>query len=341
MKMNKQLLAEMIQRNYVKVQKHPSHDLFIYNYTAAAQYDRHWNDCTLSCRGLIMDGDGNVIARPFPKFFNLGEYENQLIPNEPFEVFEKMDGSLGILYWIGEEPRIATRGSFVSEQSKIATELLHSTYSDAISKLDKGLTYLFEIIYPENRIVVDYGDHKALVLIGVIDKNSGRDMPLPAIGFPVVSKYNGLNDIHQLKASETFNKEGFVIRFKSGYRLKVKFDEYQRIHRIVTNVSSISIWEYLKEGKPFDDILERVPDEFFEWVRNKKNQLIDEYHAILAQAKADFKVLNDRKETALYFQTCQYPALMFNLLDGKPVERTIWKMIRPTFEKPFAQEEEN
>ena len=338
--MNKQLLEEMIQQNYVKVQKHQSQELFIYNYTPAAQYDRYWNDCTLACRGLILNGSGNVVARPFPKFFNLGEYENQLIPNEPFEVFEKMDGSLGILYWIDDKPLIATRGSFVSNQAGVATKMLHTTYSDTISKLDKGLTYLFEIIYPENRIVVDYGDEQALVLIGVIDKTSGEDMPLPEIGFPVVKKYDGLNDIHLLKTNETFNKEGFVIRFRSGYRLKVKFDEYQRVHRIVTNVSSISIWEYLKEGKSFDDILERVPDEFFQWVKNKKKQLIEKYDAILAKAKADFKVLDSRKATALYFQTCQYPAVMFNLLDGKSVERTIWKMIRPKFEKPFAQEEE-
>ncbi|MEL6560119.1 MAG: T4 RnlA family RNA ligase [Bacteroidota bacterium] len=338
--MNKQLLEEMIQRNYVKVQKHPTHDLFIYNYTASAQYERFWNDCTLACRGLILDGSGKVIARPFPKFFNLGEIENQPIPNESFEVFEKMDGSLGILYWIGGKPFIATRGSFVSEQSVIATKMLKTFYSESIPKLEKGLTYLFEIIYPENRIVVDYGNQEALVLIGVIDNASGQEMTLPEIGFPIVPKFDGLNNIHQLKAEETFNKEGFVIKFKSGYRLKVKFDEYQRVHRIVTNVSSITIWEYLKEGKSFEDILERVPDEFFNWVRNKKKVLIGEYNTILAKAKADFKILNSRKETALYFQTCQYPAVMFNLLDGKPIEQTIWKMVRPTFEKPFAQEEE-
>ena len=218
--------------------------------------------------------------------------------------------------------------------------MLKTFYSESIPKLEKSHTYLFEIIYPENRIVVDYGKQEALVLIGVIDNASGEEMPLPEIGFPIVPKFDGMNNIHQLKAQETFNKEGFVIRFKSGFRLKVKFDEYQRIHRIVTNVSSITIWEYLKEGKSFEDILERVPDEFFNWVRNKKKVLIDEYNTILAKAKADFKELGSRKETALYFLTCQYPAVMFNLLDGKPVQQTIWKMIRPTFEKPFAQEEE-
>ncbi|MEL7147858.1 MAG: T4 RnlA family RNA ligase, partial [Bacteroidota bacterium] len=260
---NTQLLSEMIEGKYVKVQQHPTADLFIYNYTALAQYERAWNECTLQCRGLILDGAGNIVARPFSKFFNLGEYEGQRIPAEPFNVYEKMDGSLGILYWMKDQPMIATRGSFVSDQSVEATRMLQQLYSDAIPLLDRRFTYLFEIIYPENRIVVDYGQCRQLVLLAVVDHETGEEQPLSEIGFPLVKRYDGLRDIHQLKALETANKEGFVICYQSGYRLKVKFDEYQRIHRILTCVSSISIWEYLKEGKPLDEILERVPDEFY------------------------------------------------------------------------------
>jgi len=101
--MDTQLLNELILENYVRVNKHPDRDLFIYNYTAKAQYDRVWNEITLQCRGLILDASGNIIARPFPKFFNLGEMEDQVIPALPFDVFEKMDGSLGITYWQGND----------------------------------------------------------------------------------------------------------------------------------------------------------------------------------------------------------------------------------------------
>jgi RNA ligase len=96
--MNIEELNQLITDNYINVNKHPKADLYIYNYTQKAQYERLWNDWTLACRGLIMDRDYNIIARPFKKFFNLGEFENQDIPNESFEVYEKMDGSLGILY---------------------------------------------------------------------------------------------------------------------------------------------------------------------------------------------------------------------------------------------------
>lgn len=188
-------LNQLIADNYINVNKHPTADLYIYNYTAKAQYDSVWNEWTLACRGLILDGDFKIVARPFQKFFNLGEHENQVIPNESFEVFEKMDGYLGILYWLDNKPHIATRGSFASEQALVATEMLHTQYADVISLLEKSKTYLFEIIYPENRIVLDYVNERKLVLLAIVDTEIGVEIPLENIGFEMINRYDGLNDL--------------------------------------------------------------------------------------------------------------------------------------------------
>jgi len=150
----KQELIPYIEKGLISERKHPNADLWIYNYTPVVQYDRLWDAITKSCRGLIMDGAGNVIARPFSKFFNLQEHQPSEIPNEPFDVYEKMDGSLGIIYWIGNTPYIATRGSFESEQSIHATNVLHTRYAHLFNKLNRKYTYLVEILYPENRIVI-------------------------------------------------------------------------------------------------------------------------------------------------------------------------------------------
>ena len=333
---DKNLLQEMIAEKYVIVKQHPTAELFIYNYTAKAQYEQIWNNCTLQCRGLILNTDGAPVARPFRKFFNLGEIEEQHIPNEPFEVYEKMDGSLGILYWLGDEARIATRGSFISEQAHKATEMLHSTYAHTLPHLDKNRTYLFEIIYPQNRIVVDYGATEKLVLLAVIDTQTGDELPLEDIGFPLVKRYDGIADINKLQSLEEDNKEGFVVKFQAGYRLKVKFEEYVRIHRIVMQVSSVNIWEYLKTRQPLDEILERVPDEFYDWVKATKQQLLTDYQRIEQQSKQDFKTFDTRKETAMYFKTCQYPQVLFAMLDDKSYDQIIWKMLRPIYERPFV-----
>lgn len=338
---NIDLLQEMIREGYIQVQKHPEQDLFIYNYTSKAQYDRVWNEITLVCRGLILDAERNVVARPFRKFFNLGEHENQILPDEPFEVYEKMDGSLGVLYWANGEPFMATRGSFASDQAVKANAMLRTQYASALANLSADKTYLFEIIYPENRIVVNYGDVEQLVLLAIIDNATGVDLPLEDLGFPVVKMYDGIKDLQTLKTLEENNREGFVVKYKSGLRYKVKFEEYLRIHRIVTQISSIDIWEYLRAGMPFDEILDRVPDEFYQWVKAIKEELENKYRAIEIEAQAEFKVLENRKETALYFLTCKYPSVLFQMLDGKRYADAIWKQLRPAFSKPFSNDTES
>ena len=332
------LLQKMIAEKWVSVQKHPTESLYIYNYTPSTQYERYWNDITLACRGLILDENFNIIARPFPKFFNYGEIVEQEIPNENFEVYEKMDGSLGILYWVGDTPFIATRGSFTSDQSKVANELLNTKYAATLPHLEKTKTYLFEIIYPENRIVINYGAAQLLILLAVVDIETGQDSPLVDIGFPVVKRHDGLTDLAAMRLIEEDNKEGFIVKFKSGLRLKIKFAEYVRIHKIITQVSTVNIWEYLKEDKPLEEILDRVPDEFYHWVRKTCDLLRGQFQDIETAAKAEFKVFDSRKEAALYFQTCQYPAILFKMLDGRPYNHIIWQHIRPVYAKPFMNE---
>lgn len=348
--MNIQYLKQLITDGYINVQKHPKADLYIYNYSPKSQYDRVWNEWTLACRGLIMDGENQIIARPFKKFFNLEELSPELLaatrtppPGDGglFDVYEKMDGSLGILYWINNEPFIATRGSFLSDQAIIATEMLRTKYGESIPYLNQSKTYLFEIIYPENRIVLDYGDQRKLVLLAIIDTKTGEESPLELKGFEIVKKYDGLNDLQKLKELEEANKEGFVVKFNSGYRLKIKFEEYVRIHRIVTQVSSYNIWEFLKAGQDLLPILDKVPDEFYDWVKATHSKLLAQYCEIESVAKLDFQIFEDRKATALYFQTCKYPNVLYKMLDKKPYDEVIWKLIKPKYERPFANRDEN
>jgi RNA ligase len=67
-------LDELVRQGYLSAQRHPAADLLIYNYTAKAQYERYWTPETIACRGLIVTPRGAVVARPFPKFFNLGVF---------------------------------------------------------------------------------------------------------------------------------------------------------------------------------------------------------------------------------------------------------------------------
>lgn len=340
MKWDKEIWDEMLAKNYVIKNKHAEEELYIYNYSQSVQYEGVWNEVTLNCRGLIMDKNGRIIARPFSKFFNLEEIDRSQIPALPFEVYDKLDGSLGIMYFVNQKPYIATRGSFHSDQAIKATALLYTKYSHCIGKLNSEWTYLFEIIYPENRIVVDYGSEEKLVLIAVIETSTGKELSLVDIGFPLVKNYEGIHDIDRLKSMENNVDEGFVVKFQNGFRVKIKFSEYIRLHKIITQISNITIWQHLSSNDPLEEILERVPDEFYNWVKSVVRHLHIEFKKIEEICQIEYKTMETRKDTASYFLTCTHPSILFLMLDNKDYSKEIWKKIRPSFSKPFSNQKE-
>lgn len=323
-------MRDLSQTKFIKIQQHPEEDLLLFNYTPHTQYNNHWTAETLCARGLITDLEGNIVARPFPKFFNLNEYDDEL-PELPFEVYEKMDGSLGIIYFVNGEARVATRGSFESDQAKYAMNMLREMYSHV--QFNPAITYLVEIIYPENKIVVNYGDRRQLVLIGMIETASGVELPLEDIGLPVVKKYDGLStDIHSLSSLNESNKEGFVVRYSNGLRLKVKFEEYKRLHKLMTSVSERTIWKLLSNGDSMNELLENVPDELYNWVDQTVQKFQQEFKKIQDICKKEYKVLGNKKQTSAYFrEKCTYPSVLFLMLKGQKnmTNQKIWQLIKP------------
>jgi RNA ligase len=326
-------INKAISDGYINVQTHPSGKLMIYNYSQKAQFEWYWPQEVMQCRGLILDNSGNIVARPFEKFFSYDQL-NGKIPDEPFEVFEKVDGSLGILYWLDGEPFISTRGSFESEQAQVANQIFQTMKNQY--RFDKSVTYLFEIIYPENRIVVNYGGKKDLVLLAVIETETGIEIPIPLdYSMSVVKRYDGINDFGELLKIQEENKEGFVVRFKSGQRVKLKFEEYKRLHKLLTGISPKLIWECLSNGTGVEKLIERVPDEFHAWVKEIELRLKVEYAIIENKAHEDFQDTGNRKETAEYFKTKENTDLLFAILDHKNYAPMIWKKIKPKGERCF------
>ena len=356
------LLDRMIAEGFVRQQVHPTEPLTILNYADKAQYERVWNEVTSACRGLIYNHlTMEVVARPFRKFFNLGEHEDDFDPHMmgPVRFFEKMDGSLGILYRRPSdgELAIATRGSFTSEQSAWATEWFRSNWPNF--EPEPGATYLFEIIYPENRIVVDYGDDRHLVALAAIDTKTGQTIPNGHWNWPgeVVREHDYL-DIATAIATERPNREGFVLHFTdSDMRVKIKHEEYVRLHRIVTGVTARTVWEILSKGESLNEVLERVPDEFYAWVKQTEDDLRAKVATLMFEWGRDFgeclKELNSRgfqgllptspewrREFASIAKTKPNPAALFAALDGKDIEGIAWKLVKPGADRPFRTTQE-
>ena len=345
------ILNDYIEKGLVVKNDHPTLPLSIYNYSRTTQYEGKWDNITKSCRGLILDREGNVVAKSFDKFFNLEEHNPEEIPNEEFEVYEKLDGSLGILFWYQGKWILASKGSFISDQAIKGKNILNSKYN--VEPIPKGYTTLVEIIYPENRIVCSYGNDEVLVVLSMVSNASGKELDYDSLlkineetGLPVIKKYDGIQDYKTLKTLISKDREGYVVRFRNGFRIKIKGDEYVRLHRILTGFSNVDIWEYLKDKKDLNELLDKVPDEFDAWVRNTVNELNSQFEGIEKEYQWVFKVtkrvegIEDRKIFAEYAMRYKHPSILFSMLDNKNYDEIIWKLIRPQYSKPFWQKED-
>ena len=342
------ILNKYAEDGLLMKQTHPELPLTIWNYTERVQYDGIWNGITLMCRGLVTDESGNIVARPFQKFFNMEEGKHTA--TNSFEVYDKLDGSLGILFNYKGQWIICTRGSFTSDQAVEATKMLH--------KYDLGLlptryTYLFEIIYPQNKIVVDYNGFTGLVLLGAVVTETGQEPSYGSLkdisamsNIPLVRIYNGITDYTELKSMIKISEEGFVVKFDNGERMKIKGSEYIRLHKIMTNISTTVIWDHLQHGLDVLTLLADVPDEFYmkikrcitnlNWsygsISNRVGKMYD-YH--MYGKYGDKEPVTDKKKYAEWVME-QEPAfrpILFNMFDGKDYDKHIWKLVKPKFEK--------
>lgn len=338
-------LDAMLSSGMVKAQTHPDAPLTIYNYTEACAYAQEWNEVTLACRGLVVDAAGAVLARPFTKFFNHGQPGAPTIAlDEPVTVTDKADGSMGVIYPHPDGPAVATRGSFASDQAVHATALLRSRYAGWTPPA--GLTVLVEIIYPRNRIVVDYQGLDDLVLLGAVEIATGRSFgpaAVPSWPGPVVEILDYPTFGAALAAPPRAGREGLVVHVPaSDTRIKLKYEEYVRLHRIVTGLSARTVWEALVNGSTPEQIAAPLPDEFHPWVNDLSARLHDEVERRHEQVQVRFdKVIAElggpiasddregRKAFAVAVSRDPLRGFLFAMLDGKPTRPALWRDVRP------------
>lgn len=339
-------VEQAIAGGYVRRQVHPTEPLAILNYTEKAAYENVWTPVTLTCRGLIYNTKtGQVVARPFAKFFNHAQAGAAVIElDAPVHVTDKADGSLGILYPMPNRGgwAIATRGSFTSDQALHATDVFRASYARWWTPLPYQ-TVLFEIVYPENRIVVDYGDLDDLLLLGAVDTATGvvydptwvSDWPGPA-----VKAFDAPTFAAALALPPRKNAEGVVVRcLDTGGMVKLKQADYVALHRIVTGLNARVVWRHLLDGKPLDELVAPLPDEFHPWCRDVADTLhgqveeqVDEINRAYAEVLLNLPEGFARKDFAALAVPHPLKWALFLLLDGKDPRPELWRRAEP---EPF------
>jgi len=222
---------------------HPELPLVGLNYTPVAHNTLHafpagWTPALRLCRGIVFDRHGMLVAKPFDKFFNYGEHqETRNLPDEPFTATVKHDGHLGIIFEYGNTWHITTRGDFTSRSSKVGAEMLrrYAQKGDWDGKLPCGNNLLVEIIHPSTKVHLKYRGSR-FILIGAYERDTLHDLDHEELrvlgnrlGLPVTERWEGdsIADLAVLTQDlSVSNREGFVVRFRSGLRVKFKFASY-------------------------------------------------------------------------------------------------------------------
>ena len=206
------------------------------------------------CRGLIFDtATGNLISRPYHKFFNAGEREetaiNKINLYEPHVVLEKLDGSMIRPIPTKEGFRLGTKAG-VTDVAMNAEYFIADKkhYSQFIHKcFQRNITPIFEWCSRKNRIVVDYPEDQ-LILTAMRYVSDGNYVHYDAMknyasarDIPVVKAVDGLAvqniDLFVKQVREWDDGEGVVLRFDNGHMVKVKADEYVLRHKSKDQIS--------------------------------------------------------------------------------------------------------
>jgi RNA ligase len=242
-----------------------------------------------------------------------------------------------------KKPWISTRGSLQSEQSQWATLFFRKHWGKL--PIPQDWTLLFEIIYPENRIVINYGERQTLVLLAAIHTESAQEMPYSELQsfaqqfhFELVTRLPfSIPELCVWIPKLPYNQEGFVVHYpKSHLRVKFKGEAYLKLHKILNQITPKNIWKTMIEGKVSLPYLQEIPEEFRTWSLHLQENLESDYEKRKQEVQHLFQSLppfSTRAQFAEHVKTKypQFAPLLFALLDQNPkkIDFLLHKAMQP------------
>jgi RNA ligase len=303
-----------------------------------------------------------VIARGPRKFFNYGEPSGFDWPlDTPVIVSKKEDGSLGI-GWVYSPDEgdtmhwgLATRGSFTSEQAVHAMELIDAQskhdgpyelwYDSVAQYADHGISYIGEIVYPENRIVLDYGDKDEIIPLGTVNNRTGLIHWRPEFDHTGKAKAGNTSIAKVITLAEALalpipdDEEGYVLdildpEWEVIDHLKLKGDKYKELHSAIFGLTERKVYDAWVAGTE-PELIEELPDELQPWALAVAQRFDWTWNSIMLSVREAFDCVpfGERREQAQYILDTHKeiaPAL-FALLDNNIEKCHAWvdKQIKP------------
>lgn len=282
------------------------------------------------CRGIIFDShSGEVISRPYHKFFNLGERDD-LIPfwEDRHAILEKLDGSMVRPLLLNGGIRWATKMG-ITEVSMQAEEFVAKRRrsiggyeSLAHYCFTANLTPIFEWCSRQQRIVVDYPEDR-LVLTAARHNNTGAYMGYrslvcmaEAYGVEVVRTVDrrpGSDfDLWVRSIREQDEGEGVVVRFEGGHMLKIKADAYVTMHRAKDAITGERSTLRLVLEEKIDDLMPLLSREEQDRLHDYSKRVFRDLHFFADAVRANIRLMRSdgvqRRDAASLMENRDIPS---------------------------------
>lgn len=355
-------LMRYIDEGIVEKRRHKILPLSILCYSRRATYENIWDEITCKTRGLIVDDDGKIIARPFEKFFNLQTQDKPEthfanLPTGDPEGYEKLDGSLGTRWKYGNLEGVASKGSFHSDHAEWATYWYAKHCKNA--QWPEGYTPVFEMICQSvQRHVVYYEIPDQLILLALIKNDTGEELAYNELyhyGF-----LNGLKTVdifHKGKpatyaAEDRDNKEGYVLSWgrpgTTPLKVKVKHETFLKMQKIVHAATPQAILDaYIAHDYELVRTWEEsASPELGSFVKEWSGKFTAMYGRLLVEAKKVVDqaemLFDNRKDVAAYFtndENKEYSGLLFAMYDSRDPDKNTdytkpaWKLVEKQYEE--------
>lgn len=312
----------------------------IFNYRLAS-YTDFLQPGALECRGIMFEIDSSGMVRlaamPMEKFFNLNEnpMSMNLDLTQVDEILLKVDGSLMSTYLHNDTLKIKSKGSISSEQCIAAMDWLElqPLFTRVLKSLtDLNWTVNLEWCSPVHRIVIGYAKPHLKVL-NARNRTTGAYMDYQTL----CDVFSTENVIDRIQVSDpvafvasipsmTEDIEGYVIRLKSGQRVKIKTEKYLSLHHAKDSVNNPRrLFEaILDEG--IDDLRSMFYTDVVAMKMIDEMQVkVDHLYNHMVKTVEDFYAANkhmERKDYAIKGQT-ELDRLFFGLAMTKYLDKPV------------------
>lgn len=323
-------MDKLAEQGMLRVVTCPCTGLRLYGYSKECEKTKLWNEHTLLCRSLIVEPDGEgmakIVCKTFTKFFNLGqrpETQPDALPNEKFVATEKLDGSFIQIFYYKGEWRISSKGSFDNTYVDHARKYLPPD----MDIVPVNMVFACEVVLPpeedEMRRVVQHepglyllAAFKAYNNFEEFDINVAQTVWKAAGGQCAKVHFESVKELISMRIRNK-TTEGWVIRYDSGLRIKVKTLWWVGLTRFANELNDDAIKSFILGNWNFsegDDIwLSIFPPEYqIEarkiaadiWLRytNEYDRIVERFAELNCPVRKDFafKAKDDPNSWALF-----------------------------------------